>query len=342
MSENKPVEVLSTIDLSEAQQEYIKNKVKNIHLTVVNAKDAANLPKEIWEKAEVLLTSGRNLPTREQAPALKWIQVSFAGVEHALEYPISSAAGIMLTSASGVRVSQLGEYALMALLALSHKLPKAIQAQHEKKWLPNYGDALMPQELRESTVGIVGYGSIGREVARLLYAFGATVLAAKRNVMQPEDNGYNAQGLGDPKGNYFRRLYPIEGLPGMLKECDFVVLTLPLTKETYHLFSDKMFEAMKPGAGFVNIARGGLVDEVALVAALKSGRVGGAVLDVFEQEPLPPESPLWSLPNVIITPHVSGISPKLMDAVVDLFVENLQRYQAGEPLYNLVDTSKGY
>ncbi len=337
MSEKKPLEVLSTIDLSEAQQEYIKNKVKNIHLTVVNAKDAANMPKENWEKAEVLLTSGRNLPTREQVPALKWIQVSFAGVEHALEYPISSAAGVMLTSASGVRVSQLGEYALMALLALSHKLPKAIQAQREK-----YGNALMPQELRESTVGIVGYGSIGREVARLLYPFGATVLAAKRNVMQPEDNGYNAQGLGDPKGNYFRRLYPIEGLPGMLKECDFVVLTLPLTKESYHLFDAKMFEAMRPGTGFVNLARGGLVDEVALEAALKSGWIGGAVLDVFEKEPLPPESPLWSLPNVIITPHVSGISPKLMDAVVDLFVENLQRYQAGEPLYNLVDTSKGY
>jgi len=121
-----------------------------------------------------------------------------------------------------------------------------------------------------------------------------------------------------------------------------VVLTLPLTKESYHLFDAKMFEAMKPGAGFVNLARGGLVDEVALEAALKSGRIGGAVLDVFEKEPLPPESPLWSLPNVIITPHVSGISPKLMDAVVDLFVENLQRYQAGEPLYNLVDTSKGY
>ena len=127
----------------------------------------------------------------------------------------------------------------------------------------------------------------------------------------------------------------------MLKECDFVVLTLPLTKETYHLFDDKMFEAMKPGAGFVNIARGGLVDEAALVAALKS-RLSGAVLDVFEQEPLPPESPLWSLPNVIITPHVSGISPKLMDAVLELFVQNLHRYQAGEPLYNIVDTSKGY
>jgi phosphoglycerate dehydrogenase-like enzyme len=137
------LEVLSTIDLSEAQLEYIKNKVKNIHLTVVSSKDAANLPKEVWEKAEVLLTSGRNLPTREQAPALKWIQVSFAGVEHALEYPISSTPGVLLTSASGVRVSQLGEYALMALLALSHKLPKTIQAQREKKWLPNSSDVLI-------------------------------------------------------------------------------------------------------------------------------------------------------------------------------------------------------
>ncbi|MFZ3069844.1 MAG: D-2-hydroxyacid dehydrogenase [Anaerolineaceae bacterium] len=342
MDEKKTLEVLSSILLNEAQQNRIKSLGKEVHLNAVSTKDSMELPREQWEKIEVLLASGQFLPSREQAPALKWIQLSYAGVERAMEHKIVYEPSVITTSSSGVMVSQMGEYALMALLALGHRLPDVIQAQKEKKWLPNSSKSMLPRELRDSTVGIVGYGSVGREVARLLYAFGATVLAAKKDVMQPEDSGYNAQGLGDPKGNYFHRLYPIEGLKGMLRSCDFVVLTLPLTPETRHILSTAEFEAMKTGAGLVNVGRGGLVDETALEAALKTGKLGGAVLDVFEQEPLPESNPLWSLPNVIITPHVSGLSAKLMDAVVELFVENLKRYLDGEPLYNVVNVKKGY
>ncbi|MFZ3151939.1 MAG: D-2-hydroxyacid dehydrogenase [Anaerolineaceae bacterium] len=339
---SETIEILSAIGLNEVHQNRIKAVDKRIRLSATNTREMLDLPVEEWKKVEVLLASGQVLPTREQAPALNWIQLTYAGVERAMQHPIVFEKEITATSASGVMVSQMGEYVLMALLALAHRLPEAIQFQKEKKWPPNANRTMIPTELRGSTVGIVGYGSIGREVARLLYAFGATVLAAKRNVLQPEDTSYNAQGLGDPQGNYFHRLYPIEGLKGMLQQCDFVVLTLPLTPETHHLLSAEEFEAIKPGAGLVNVGRGGLVDEAALADALRSGKVSAAILDVFEQEPLPEDSALWSLPNVIITPHISGLSAKLMDAVVDLFIENLRRYLAGELLYNLVDAKKGY
>ena len=342
MDEKKTLEILSTVPLTEAQQNRIKALGKHIHLTVSAGKSYADLPKEAWEKAEVFFTDGKQLPAREQVPALKWIQISLAGVNQALKQPLAADPGVVITSASGVMISQMGEYVLMALLMLGHKLPEIIALQREHKWGNNASKSLQPVELRGSTVGIVGYGSIGREVARLLFPLGVNVLAAKRDLMKLEDSGYTPAGLGDPMGHYFKRLYPIEGLKGMLKDCDFVVLTLPLTPETKHLFATDMFDAMKPGAYLVNVSRGDLIDENALAQAVRAGKVGGAVLDVFAQEPLPPESPLWSLPEVIITPHTSGASTHLMDDVVDLFVENLQRYQEKQPLHNIVDTGSGY
>jgi len=342
MDEKKTLEILSTVPLTEAQQNRIKALGKHIHLSTGAGKSLADLPKEAWEKAEVLFSDGKQLPVREQAPNLKWVQIALAGVERALKQPLAADPGVMISSASGTMISQMGEYLLMALLMLGHKLPETIALQREKKWGSNASKSLQPKELRGSTVGIVGYGSIGRELARLLYPLGVTVLAAKRDLMKLEDSGYTPPGLGDPLGNYFTRLYPIEGLKGMLKDCDFVVLTLPLTPETQHLFNAEMFDALKPGAYFVNVSRGDLIDENALAQAVRAGKVGGAVLDVFSQEPLPPESPLWALPEVIITPHISGASTHLLDDSIDLFIENLRRYQEDLPLYNLVDVSKGY
>jgi len=342
MDEKKTLEIISTVPLTEGQQNRIRGLGKHIRLTVSPGKAPTDLPKDAWEKAEVLFADGKQLPTREQAPALKWVQTALAGVDRALAQPLASDPEIVITSASGVMVSQMGEYVLMALLILGHKLSETIALQKERKWGSNTSRSLQPVELRGSTVGIVGYGSIGREVARLLLPLGVNILAAKRDLMRLEDSGYTPEGLGDPGGQYFKRLYPIEGLKGMLKDCDFVVLTLPLTPETKLLFSAEMFEAMKPGAYLVNVSRGDLIDEAALIQAIKAGKVGGAVLDVFAQEPLPAESPLWSLPEVIITPHTSGISSRLMDDVVSLFIENLRRYQEKQPLYNIVDTASGY
>lgn len=341
-SNKQPVEVTSTVSLTEAQIAAIKAVNENINITSFSNKSADQITEEQWKKTEVLLSAGSFLPTRKIAPNLKWIHITFAGVDPIMNNPLISEKGIMVTSSSGVMVSQMGEYVLMALLMLGHKMPAITDAQQKNEWISNKSGMIIPKELRGSTVGIVGYGSIGREVARLLYPFGAKVLAIKADLTKLEDTGYTPEGLGDPNGDYFQRMYPMEALKGMLQDCDFVVLTAPLTESTRNLFSTEAFNAMKPNAYFVNVSRGGLVDEAALITALRSRKIAGAMLDVFVEEPLPSNSPLWHQPNLIITPHVSGISPKLMDDVLALFSTNLSRYQQGKPLYNVVDPKRGY
>ncbi len=342
MTEDKKVKILSAISLTEPQVERIKAVDPRIELHWYGRKDATRIPVEVWRDAEILLTSGTPLPPPDQSPALKWIQFYFAGIDNAFQQEVHLRGGVQLTSASGTMVSQMGEYVMMALLMLGHKAPEMFRFQQQKVWHEHRIEKLEPIELRGSTVGIVGYGSIGREVARLLYSYGAKVLATKRDVMHPEDDGFVPEGLGDPKGNYFHRLYPNEALNAMLKECDFVVISPPLTAETHQMISTEQFAAMKPGAFLVNVSRGPVVDTNALIEAARSGRLGGAVLDVFEEEPLPADSPLWDAPNVLITPHIAGVSKRSMDALVDLFVANISRYLKGQELYNLIDPEQGY
>lgn len=342
MTEDKKIKILSAISLNDEQAERIKALDHRIELHWYGRKDATRIPMELWRQAEILLTSGTALPPAEETPALKWVQLNFAGVEKDFRQDVHLREGVQLTSASGTMVSQMGEYVMMALLMLGHKAPDMLRYQQQKIWPEHRTEKLEPVELRGSTVGIVGYGSIGREVARLLYSYGAKVLATKRDVMHPEEKGYVPEGLGDPQGNYFHRLYPNEALNGMLKECDFVVVSPPLTPETHQLISTEQFAVMKPGVFLVNVSRGPVVDTDALIEAAKSGKLGGAVLDVFDEEPLPAESPLWEAPNVVITPHIAGISKKNMDALVDLFVVNITRYLKGQDLLNLIDPENGY
>ena len=208
----------------------------------------------------------------------------------------------------------------------------------EKRW-----EFYRQHELRGSTVGMVGYGSIGREIARLLVPFKVTMLAAKRDLRQLKDDGYIPDGLGDPEGDLFTRLYPIEALKSMLKECDFVVLALPLTPATRNLFSTEEFAAMKSSAPyFIDLSRGGIVDLAALKEALEKKVIAGAALDVFPEEPLPANSPLWKLPNTIISPHVGGVSPQYNNRAVELFCTNIRRYLEKAPLFNRFDPEKGY
>lgn len=342
MDSEQKIEILSTIALSEDQLKNIQNLDERIKVDVYKYKEMNKISDDAWRKTEILLTYGPNLPDVEKVPNLRWIQSSWAGVEKLLDDPLLNQETVQVTSSSGANVSQMGEYVVMMLLMLGHKMPMMLQAQREKRWIEDKFTSLQPKELRGSTVGIVGYGSIGREVARQLYAYGAKVLASKRDAMHPEDKGYIPEGLGDPYGNYFDRLYPMEGLRGMLEECDFVVLTLPHTKSTECLFVKETFDYMKPGSYFVNVSRGQLVDEGALIDALNSGQLAGAALDVYSQEPLPPESPLWSQPNLILTPHISAFSPNMLNQVIELFIENLKRYLNKQPLYNVIDREQGY
>ena len=200
----------------------------------------------------------------------------------------------------------------------------------------------MSDELRGRTLGIIGYGSIGREIARLATAFGMQILVTKRDARHVKDEGYNLPGYGDPEGNLPTRIYPTEATRSMVGECDYIAITLPLTPRTHHMFDEAMFRAMKPSCFVVNVGRGGLIKESDLVRALSKGWIAGAGLDVFETEPLPEDSPLWNMENVIMSPHVSGFSREYDERAVDLFVANLGRYLAGQPLLNSVNREQGY
>lgn len=156
------------------------------------------------------------------------------------------------------------------------------------------------------------------------------------------DDGYTIPGTGDPQGELPDRVYPSEATRSMLKECDYVVITLPLTSQTHHLINRDMLKEMKPNAYLINIGRGSIIHEADLIHALKKGWIAGAGLDVFEEEPLPADSPLWQMENVILTPHISGFTPHYDERAVDLFGENLRRYLSGKPLLNLVNREREY
>ena len=228
------------------------------------------------------------------------------------------------------------------MLALGRHMPRIGGLQLRREWPSDRWGKFAPVEIRGSTVGLVGYGSLNRELARLLKPMGAKVLASKLNARQPEDTGYTPEGLGDPQGDYFDRLYPFQALKSMLALCDFVVVAVPLTSRTRKLIGAAEIEAMKAGSYLINLSRGGIVDETALAEALESKHLGGVALDVFDKEPLPGSSPLWATPNTIITPHIAGISSRYLERALVMFRANLKRYVEGEPLLNLYDPEKGY
>jgi len=217
-----------------------------------------------------------------------------------------------------------------------------VENQAKSIWPERRWESFRQHELRGSTVGLVGYGSIGREIARLLVPFGVTLLAAKRDLRQLKDDGYIPAGLGDPEGDLFTRLYPSEALKSMLKDCDFVILVLPLSPATRNLFSTEEFESMKSSAFFLDLSRGGIVDLTALKEALDKKIIAGAAIDVFPEEPLPANSSIWKLPNTIISPHVGGVSPLYNNRAVELFCTNIRRYLEKTPLFNRLDPEKGY
>lgn len=304
----------------------------------------ASTPQEIdpatWEKVEILYTD-QVLPDPEMTPNLRWIQLHRAGANAMIKHPVFRKEGLVATTLSGASASQVAEYVIMMLLAQGHHLPLMMREQAQGRW-PADRAHLSPIELRDSTVGIVGYGSVGRQVARLLHALGAMVLATKRDAMHPEDSGYFPEEMGDPSGDLVHRLYPPEALRAMLKECDFVVVAVPLTAGTRDLIGARELAAMKPGAFLVDVSHGEVVNQEALINTLREGKIAGAALDVFSTEPLPEDSPLWKFPNVIITPHVSGDSRHYPRRAMGLFAENIYRYMAELPLYNPVDLRRGY
>jgi phosphoglycerate dehydrogenase-like enzyme len=335
------IQVLITLAFTDEQMKKITEVSPRLVVEKIVARKVDEINEDAWKKVQVLYTN-RVLPEPEKAPKLRWIQFHWAGLDHALDKPILHREGMMITNMSGASAPQMAEHAVMMLLALGHHLPDVLAHQKRSDWPSGRWDLFNPQELRGSTVGIVGYGSIGRQIARLLQVFGATVLATKRDAKHPEDPGYIIDGLGDPSGDLVNRLYPPQAVCSMIKKCDFVIVTLPRTSSTRGFLGAKELEAFKPDAFLVDISRGGIVDHSVLIPLLREHKIAGAALDVYPVEPLPADSPLWKLPNVILTPHIAGFSPHYDERAVDLFIQNLHCYLLEQPLYNLLDPALEY
>jgi phosphoglycerate dehydrogenase-like enzyme len=272
-----------------------------------------------------------------RAPHLTWVHSATSGVERALT-PAALARDVLVTNARGVFSRPIAEHVLLMILAISRHLPDLVELQRERTWQPLEG-----RELRELTIGIVGYGSLGRAVASLASAFGARVLAMRRRPTDAEtDRPGTEEADAFPVEPQVERVVGPEGLRDLLAESDIVVLAAPLTAETESLIDEDAIAAMKREAWLINVARGRLIDDTALLRALRDNRIGGAALDTFRDEPLPQSSPYWELPNVILTPHTAWASARVLDRSIDLFCDNLVRFSRGQALRNVVDPAAGY
>ncbi len=276
----------------------------------------------------------------EHAPRLRWMARAGAGVED-LDLPGLAARGVLVTNASGLHASSMGEYVLGAMLFAFQHHAARMDGQRAQRWDPQAGWA---DPLRGRTVAILGYGSIGREVARLADAFGMRVIALKLRPDQRRDEGFVAPGTGDPEGRIPERIVGMAGLRPVLGEADVIVLALPLTAGTRGILGRDALAACRPGAWVVNVGRGPMIDESALVDALREGRLGGAYLDVFDEEPLPAGHPYWDTPNLYVSPHIAGVNSyeRYWQTLGGLLEENTRRLLAGLPLLNAIDPVRAY
>lgn len=261
-----------------------------------------------------------------RAPKLRWWQQWHAGVDWLMDYPEAVALDFTLTNVSGLHAIPITEHIIAMLLAFARDLPNVVRAQSRREWIPHERDDVF--ELAGKTMALIGVGGIGAYTAQIASALGMRVIAVRR---RPQEETAGAV-----------RTLGIERLLDVLPEADFVVNTLPLTNETRGLLGESAFRAMKPSAYVVNIGRGATMDEDALVRALQEGRIAGAGLDVFDTEPLPPDSPLWTMDNVIVSPHYAGQTDRYDERAIAIFLDNLDRYLRGEPLQNVVDKRLGY
>jgi phosphoglycerate dehydrogenase-like enzyme len=260
---------------------------------------------------------------------LRWAHTASAGVGGAL-HPAMRASDVVLTNGAGIYAEPMADTVLAMILHFARGIDVAVRAQAERRWDKAPFDAADApvRELADSTVGIVGLGGIGRAVARRAAALGMRVLATRR------------RGTDGPPGvDVFAG---DDALHRILPECHYLVVAVPQTDDTRALVGARELGMLPEGAVVVNVARGAVIDENALIGALRSGRLRGAGLDVFTREPLPADSPLWTLPNVLVLPHVSGASHRFWRRQADLIVQNLRRHAAGEPLLNTVDKTAGY
>lgn len=317
------LQILSNRSLKEWQIEEIKKVAPQA--TVVWPEKEESLDRFI-PQTDIFLNviGGKNL-TREmwpQAERLKWIHVGAAGVDDVL-FPELVESPVVVTNCRGIHASTISEHVFAMILAFARGLFKFQRDRGVRKW-----DRRGVSEVHGKTLGVVGLGGIGKEVARRGKCFGMNVIGIKRDTGKPVE--------------FVDELVAPDRLIEVFPRMDYVVLSVPLTPETRGMIGERELAAMKRTAYLINIARGKIVDQDALIRALKAGTIAGAGLDVFEEEPLPEDSDLWSMENVIFTPHVAGTFSENVEKITEVFVLNLKRFLNGQPMVNVVDKRLGY
>ncbi len=311
--------VLILNPLSDRHISTITSAVPQARITVSDLTSAS----EYIENTDIIVAMGMTdiRPLFPQATRLKWVHALTAGVE-GLIFPEMQNSQVILTNSRGIHGIPVSEHVLALILAFNRCLHQLIRQQLVKQW-----KRVLPDEIHEKTIGIIGLGSIGREIAKKSKGLGMQVLATKRKSSEEI---------------FVDKMYAPDKLLDMLALCDFVVVALPLTEETRELLRLEHFTAMKRSAYLINIARGDVIRQADLIQALQEGLIRGAGLDVFDQEPLPEDNPLWDMPNVIISPHVAASSPYYLDRAIKTFADNLARYANGGEMFNIIDKFKGY
>lgn len=318
-----PITVLLSPMVGDAHRERLRAGFPDVRFVVLG--DAGSVPPEgagATALLRVALTKPDLSSALDAAPDVRWVHTSTAGFDWAL-VPEILERSITLTRSAASYAIPIGEFTITLIAALAKRLPELAQAQRDRRWA-----SLEPLELADLTVGVVGAGGIGREVAWRCNALGMRVIGTKREASPQE---------------HFHDVLPASALHELLAQSDVVVVACPLTPETRGLIDARALAAMRSSAYLINVARGPIVVEADLVAALEAGTIAGAAMDAFDEEPLPETSPLWDAPNFVVTPHTSFKSPRNLDRILAEFEDNLRRFQAGQPLTNaLRDAALGY
>ena len=328
-----PIQVLEYVrardavwNLPSAQVDALRARLPDAALC--SPRDEAERDQALAE-AEVVLGWGVTERNFDRARRLRWVHVTAAGL-NALLFPALVASDVRVTNSRGLHADSMAEHALGLLLSFARKLHLARDAQRERRWAQteHWTQPTPFIDLAGSTLGIVGFGTIGLALATRARALGMHVLAVRRHPAADPAPAHEQWGT--------------ERLHDLLERSDFVVLAAPETRDTRGLIGRAELARMRSNAVLVNLGRGALVDEPALIDALRSGGIAGAGLDVFEREPLPDSSPLWTMPQVIVTPHTSGLGPRYWERAMEMFQDNFERYRRGRELLNLVDKRAGY
>ena len=315
---------INTVDDFEFNESFaaeLKLIAPNAEITIASGKSEDSYA---LENAEIIL-GWINNDQIAKAKNLKWLQLPSAGFDECTDKSLYHNSDIRLTNARGIYGVSMAEHVLGLIISFNRNLHYYARFQTEKRWNPMKAG----KNILGSTVGIIGLGDIGSEVAKRMHALGAVVVAVKRSPSETPE--------------YVNELFfGEEGIDSLVKKCDYIILTLPITSKTKNVISEARLKSMKPGCFIVNVGRGMLIDQEALIKALNKGWIGGAGLDVTTPEPLPSDNPLWGMYNVLITPHASGDSAYNTEKILVIFKENLKRYIDAKPLINSIDFSAEY